>query len=150
MRGHYGARASIRRGVAAIYHTDDVHNENSMRPIWGWYMSQCVSWRTLNPSLCNVGPLWDYSGTTIAVCADAMRVFGIAGCARATTWPTRAWQAPRELRLAGTAHTERAAGLYVSIRGPLRIRRRRSGMHNNGAVRRVPTMGLAWDHESRR
>jgi hypothetical protein len=43
-----------------------------------------VSGRTLDPRLCNVGPLWDYSGTTNAVGADAVRVFDIAGCAHDT------------------------------------------------------------------
>jgi hypothetical protein len=63
--------------------------------------------------VCIAGPLWDYSGTTNAVGADAMRVFEIAGCDRATTGRTRACAAQRELRLAGAARTERAAGFLL-------------------------------------
>jgi hypothetical protein len=85
MRGRYGARMPIRRGVSAIYHPDDVHIETNMGPLLGWYMAQFVSGRTVDPRVCNVGPLWDYSGTTNVVGADAMRVFDIAACTQGTT-----------------------------------------------------------------
>jgi hypothetical protein len=71
----------------------------------------------VGPAFVQCGSIWDYSGTTNAVGAEAMRAFEIAWCARATAWPTRACAAPRELRLAGAARTERAAGFVLKHPG---------------------------------